>query len=691
MENKENTYVKIYADDVESGALDQIKLIKNSPAIHGLVAIMADVHQGAGCVIGFTGRFNDRIIPNIIGVDIGCLDKDTEFLTKKGWKKISEYNRDDLVLQYNKDTDEASFIEPINYIVKDCDYFYHFKNSKGLDQMVSDEHKMLVFKGYKSKGYKIINMLPKDFLNLKLDSGYYSFKASFEIDNKGIDLTDDEIKLDIMISADGCIKWKRETTHQIYLHLKKERKINRAKELLNVLNIEFKETIGKDKTSHIYFFIDKKFNKDLSKYWNATKNQLKIISEECLLWDGHKGYRSYFSSTNKLNAEIIQFAFSSNNIRAGISISKSDKKNWNDCYVVTPTKNNMVGYNNEIKKIKAIDGKKYCFTVPTGYFVARRNNNIFITGNCGVVAHTLGHEDQIGVLNFEEIDKRIRDSVPLGFNSRHKASKFLSMKDKKVVKELERFFEETKTKYKYSELQLGTLGGGNHFIEIAKSEQTDESYLIVHSGSRNIGLTIANYYQKKAVEFCKAAGISTPKGMEFLPKTFGGDRYLHYMKLAQQYASINRRIMIQHILERVSIKFDDTKLIESIHNFIADDNIVRKGAIQAHKNQDVIIPFNMAEGSILGKGKGIKDYNYSAPHGAGRSGSRSKMKQQLVDGVITMDQFKDTMKDVYSTCVDEKRIDESPFAYKSVDVVMKHIKETVEIEHRLIPVYNLKG
>ena len=212
----------------------------------------------------------------------------------------------------------------------------------------------------------------------------------------------------------------------------------------------------------------------------------------------------------------------------------------------------------------------------TGHFTDKIIPNIIgVDIGCGVVAYNLGKQE----LDFAEVDKRIRESVPLGFSSRQKRSKFITDKDKELISDMEKFFEENSLKKKYIDLQLGTLGGGNHFLEIAKSDKTGELYLLIHSGSRNYGHSVASHYQKVAADLCKSFGVDTPQHMEYLPMNVGGDRYIHYMKLAQQYATMNRRLMVQHITERLSLPFDESKIIESVHNFIAKDNIVRRALL----------------------------------------------------------------------------------------------------------------
>lgn len=699
-----NTEAKIYTNNPQETAIAQIEELCNQEFMKDLkIRIMPDYHAGKGCVIGTTIKIEDKVVPNLVGVDVGCLDKDTEFLTDNGWKKMNEYTEGDTVLQYDKDTDTARFVEPIHYIVKDCDEFIHFKNQKGLDQMLSDEHKVLLWKGYKSKGYNLIDSRADEILEIgnKLDKGYYGVKTSFNIDNgSGLDLTGDEIRLDVMIAADGCIKYERNDKHQIYMHLRKERKIQRTKEILNANGLEYKETIGKYNSTHIYFFVDKKFNKDLSKYWKASKEQLEIVSSECLLWDGTTGYRPYFSSTDKDSADIIQFAFSSNDIRAGISEMEYKEEGWNRSFIVTPTKNNIIGMTNTATRVKSVDGKKYCFTVPSGYFVARRGGRIFITGNCGILTVQL-NEKQV---DFAELDRVIREFVPSGQNIHE------NVRDVNTVN-IENFKAKSLLSIDRTNKSLGTLGSGNHFIEVSKDEE-GHLYLTIHTGSRYVGAKIAEHYQKVAyrelkkvdseavIEQLKAEGRhneiadtlkklkseipNVKKDLAYLEGIYFDD-YIHDMKLAQQYARDNRQEIANIILKHMKISVID--IFDTIHNYIDTDSmILRKGAVSAKNGERLIIPINMRDGSIIAVGKGNPDWNYSAPHGAGRVLSRTKAKAQL-----KLDTFRETMKDVWSTSVGEDTLDEAPMAYKSMEEIMSQIGDTVDVLKIIKPVYNFKA
>ena len=325
----------------------------------------------------------------------------------------------------------------------------------------------------------------------------------------------------------------------------------------------------------------------------------------------------------------------------------------------------------------------------TGHFdKAVIPNIIGVDIGCGVIAHPIGKDD----IDFEKLDAYVRWNIPLGFRRRNPSEKEEVIKGVDSLGLIINLNKVAKKVSNYSSVldQIGTLGGGNHFIEIGENS-TGERYLLIHSGSRNIGKQIAEYHQKKAVKLCKAMQIGTPRDLEYLPMEFGGDEYITDMKLAQEFASLNRKVMLKIILRHLNVKFNEDELVESVHNFIGEDDIIRKGAISAYDGERVIIPFNMAEGSIIGVGKSNKDYNFSAPHGAGRVFGRGVMKRKLRDGELTMDDFKKSMDGIFSTSIKEGTIDESKFAYKSYDDVKEHLNETVDVKMRLKPIYNLKS
>jgi len=323
-------------------------------------------------------------------------------------------------------------------------------------------------------------------------------------------------------------------------------------------------------------------------------------------------------------------------------------------------------------------------------------NIVGVDIGCGVLAYPIGKRK----IDFEALDAHIRNRVPLGFNSHGiELAQSLANSNEIMIRVAnmsslirENFFEKYDVKMSTDPArQIGTLGGGNHFIEIDQAPD-GEQYIVIHSGSRNFGLKVATHFQKMAKTITNEMRILVPDGLEYLPMSAGGTAYLNWTEVAQEYASLNRFIMLSEIMDFFGELIDTTKTIESVHNYISPrDHIIRKGAISAHSDQTVIIPLNMAEGVIIGQGKSNKNYNYSAPHGAGRAFGRKEMGRRLERGEVTMEDFEKSMEGIFSTSISSKTIDESKFAYKETGSVMKHIEETVDITIRLKSIYNLKS
>ncbi|MBQ6132511.1 MAG: RtcB family protein [Selenomonadaceae bacterium] len=270
------------------------------------------------------------------------------------------------------------------------------------------------------------------------------------------------------------------------------------------------------------------------------------------------------------------------------------------------------------------------------------------------------------------------------------------------------------------EKSLGTLGGGNHFIEIDKAAD-GTFYLVIHTGSRNLGKQVAEIYQNLAIDLAKGKDkyfaqrdeiIAVYKSLgrkkdiqpklKELEKEYRGvqasmpedlcyvygkyfHQYLHDMELCQNFARRNRELIAKILLGKAGISYSEA--FHTIHNYIdVGELIIRKGAIAAHKGEKVLIPINMRDGSVLAVGKGNADWNFSAPHGAGRIMSRGTAKEHL-----SMDAYKESMAGIYTTSISEGTLDESPQAYKSLDDILDVIGDTVEIVEVMKPVYNFKA
>lgn len=229
---------------------------------------------------------------------------------------------------------------------------------------------------------------------------------------------------------------------------------------------------------------------------------------------------------------------------------------------------------------------------------------------------------------------------------------------------------------------LGTLGGGNHFIELDQSDD-GSLYLVVHTGSRHLGEEVAEYYTKLANACLKEQGREVPYYMSYLE---GENKaaYLEDVQIIQRYAGWNRQIIVREILK--GMKWKAAERFSVPHNYLDDSGILRKGSISAKKGEPVVIPANMRDGIILGIGKGNAAWNYSAPHGSGR-----KLKREDVKNQYTVSEFKKEMKGIYSSCVSADTLDEAPFAYRPITEITEQIRDTVDVTEILKPVYNFKA
>lgn len=336
-------------------------------------------------------------------------------------------------------------------------------------------------------------------------------------------------------------------------------------------------------------------------------------------------------------------------------------------------------------------------------------NIVGVDIGCGMLTVELGQID----IDYAELDEVIHTHIPSGRNVR--AAVIYPVKK---LKEL--YCYDYLKNTDHIRRSVGTLGGGNHFIEIDEDTENNK-YLIIHSGSRNLGKQVAEHYQHVAIknlsivndisraqqeliESLKSQGREKEisAAIEELHRTFapkakgiprelsyleGQDRldYLHDMKICQEFAVANRA-MIAEVICR-AMKWKPISSFETIHNYIEHNtNIVRKGAISAKYGERVLIPINMRDGCIIGIGKGNEDWNYSAPHGAGRLMSREKAKTNL-----SMEEFTASMEGIYTTSVTKSTLDESPMAYKPIDEILDNVSGTIDIERIIKPVYNFKA
>jgi len=342
------------------------------------------------------------------------------------------------------------------------------------------------------------------------------------------------------------------------------------------------------------------------------------------------------------------------------------------------------------EKIRIMPDCHYGFSVCIGFTCTMHSdwavpNYIGVDIGCGVLAHPVGFQENI---DFKGFDNHIRKNIPCGQNIHRKPinyERYQEVYANMTNTPLSNFFDElnqltNKQKIVFRaeriiEQSIGTLGGGNHFIALNKNKD-GEVYVTIHSGSRNFGLQIANHFQKKVGE----SGY------------LSGDLYQDYiyaMGLAQKYAALNRLVMLNTLLGYFGASLNKGRLIESVHNYIDLENrIIRKGAISANKGELCLIPINMADGVLLCRGKGNPEWNYSAPHGAGRVFSRTHATKEL-----SMEEYQKRMNDknVWSSCISTGTLDESPMAYKSYQYLLEFIGDTVDIVDHWAEIYNFKS
>lgn len=330
-------------------------------------------------------------------------------------------------------------------------------------------------------------------------------------------------------------------------------------------------------------------------------------------------------------------------------------------------------------------------------------NIVGVDIGCGMLTLELGKIN----LDLKKLDDIIRKCVPAG-NSIHSTAKvdyksIFNLKCFKGLKNISRI-----------ENSIGTLGGGNHFIEVAVDEEQN-NYLVIHTGSRNLGKQVADYYQKlaikqlaentlfdkkelilelkkqgKSVEIqntlnkIKCEKIKVPEELAYLTGKNKED-YIFDMKICQEYAELNRNTIAELILKEMGLSC--TNKWSTIHNYIDHGtNIIRKGAVSARKGEKLLIPLNMRDGSLICVGKGNSDWNNSAPHGAGRVLSRKRAKEE-----ISFEEFEKTMEGIFSTSISKSTLDESPFAYKNEEDIIANIGDTVTILTKIKPIYNFKA
>lgn len=758
----------ILTDNIEQGAISQLYNFLNSKtAENSKIAVMPDVHQGAGCVIGFTQTIIDKVVPNLVGVDIGCFTKDTKValtdgrnlsfeelinekdkehygysIDKNGNVQVSKLEfprkikKADKLLEIELDNGEkikctldhvfykrdCSEVEAKDLKVGDSLYPLYIKSAKDVFENSDDEH-LCIFDG-KNSEYVLIHKLSDDYnerhgLGVHFNGrGYVRHHKDFNKfnndptniqrvlweDHRRIHATSMSLTNKLGITGFAAAERK-------YPGLARRASIKRAEATWNGPNAEenrkkaakrlaegnrsekSRAAASKRQKEHN----TSKFSEHNKEEWMKNRQKLGRV-RKVLLWLQENNLEINEKNYNEARKNFYNYKFYKDAKQLVESLGLSFEKILKGETVT----------NHKIVSIKEIEGDDvYCLTCQEfGNFALA--SGVFVH-NCGMLVLKIDKKYGKELFNkpgLEKLDKVIRQHIPMGMNHRNKKHAFC---DKVHINEIKAPINAEKLM-----LSIGTMGGGNHFIEVDKDSNGDY-YIVIHSGSRHLGIEVCKYYQNLAIKYhssntkerdelvakLKAEGREKdiqaelakikkepiPNELAYLEGNDLED-YLHDMKLAQEYAIWNREAMLNEIMEHMGIK---KKMILdklcTIHNYIDVENrILRKGAISLQKDETAVIPINMSYGSLIVKGKGNAEYNFSGPHGAGRLMSRSAAKESL-----KMEDFKASMKDVFTTSVSTATIDEAPMAYKSAEDILENIKDLCDVVEIIKPIYNVKA
>jgi len=695
--------VKAWVEGVvfEESARKQVLNVALLPFVHG-VAIMPDVHAGIGSTVGSVIATKNVIIPSIVGVDIGCVDAETEFLSEDGWKFISEYQDGDSVMQYDPSTGQGEFVKPKEYIKKEYDKLYSFKTKHGINQVLSPDHTILCWEISGRDRIRVQKVITAEQFKRTHDYLVQGYKAEFmttftPVLSNSIEISDDNLRVMVMVLADGHIDHQNHAVVKV----RKARKSKKAKELLDAAKIKYTEKIYGEDVS--FRFLPPKVTKTYEWLWKASLAQLKIFTDECFHWDGNIKDRVFFTRIKEA-ADFAHYAFTASGYRA--VLRQDEHYSGAIDYRVFAHNNTMVGMagvpKSEITEVVPIDGRAYCFTLPSGYWVMRRGGNIAMTGNCGMAAVRTSLKAEDLPSDLKPLREAFERTVPVGFNMHTRVPSVVET----GWKHLDAGFKWLDEKYpkivndKHPVNQLATLGGGNHFIELCLDRE-NRVWLMLHSGSRGIGNKIGSYFINEAkAELEKRGEVLPDKDLAFLSEgTDSFEDYVKAMTWAQDYAATNREVMLKRLLsvmreDRLKLPTFtiDTEVINCHHNYVTTEihfgeemYVSRKGAVRAGRGEMGIIPGSMGTKSYIVRGLGNAESYMSCSHGAGRVMSRTQAKKQFtVEDQIAATKGVECRKDIGV-------IDEIPQAYKDIDAVMAAQSDLVEVVHQIKQVLCVKG
>lgn len=680
-----------WASDLDPNALDQANVTASMPFVEGHLALMPDAHVGFGATIGSVIPTRGAVIPSAVGVDIGCVDADTEFLSPTGWKRISEY-AGERVAQYHPDTGMAEFVAPLAYIRRPQDTFLHFHTKYGVDQMLTPDHRVLCWKVTgrdRRRVQEVISAAEFAVDHERLAQGRkVEFETAFSpVIHSALPFDDAQLRAQVMVMADGHVS----AAGRCILNFTKERKVDRARKLLHDIQTPFTDRLQSDGRT-VLRFTPPSTTKSYGDWYAASLSQLQVIVDECLHWDGNLTDRVFYTR-DRASADFMHYAFAATGHR---SVLRSDNRDGVVDYRVYAHMQSRVGMGGTPKtpivEVPSPDGMAYCFTVRSGFLVLRRGGNIFTTGNCGMIAVECPFTSDVLPDSLDNLHGAISDVVPAGVGRGHDTARRAEILLDDRAEDLNQKQANAAAK------QLGSLGAGNHFVEVCLDER-DRVWVVLHSGSRGVGNQLATGHIDEAKGLMREWFIDLPDpDLAYLVEgTAAFEAYIRHMLWAQDYAFANRDEMMDAVLIQlagaIGYDFDESRRINCHHNFTVMENhkgrnlwITRKGAIRAREGDLGVIPGSMGTASYIVSGKGNEASYTSCSHGAGRRMSRGQARRSLDPEGLTEAMVGKAWNHDAKTLIDE-----DPRAYKDIDQVMADQSDLVAVEHTLSQVLNYKG
>ena len=683
--------------DPDAPTLEQIRRCAAADQAAG-AALMGDAHKGYSQPIGGVVAFRDAVSPSGVGYDIACVDRETECLTPSGWVRMCEYAGGP-VMQYDPITGSGEFVEPTAYITRPCERFLHFRTKFGVDQMVDATHRMLV---WRMRGGRRIEAMPSvlrgadladEHNRLKLGARVYFETAVSPVLSTALDLTDAEVRVQVMFLADGCLETRRTGVVQV----KKQRKAERALALLKNAGINY--SCGQSGECRWFRFAPPLPTKGYSDMWRASADQLRVISEECIHWDGNAEQQCFYTR-NRDAADFIQYAFMCSGLRAVLlQDRRSDGTIDYRVFRHARTRAGLAGTpKTPVDTVASADGFAYCFTVPSGFWVSRRNGKTAMTGNCGIYAVETDADETTVCAPLSIILDDIRRAVSFGVGRTNPTpvdhplfDDPLWLDDKNVASLRDR-----------AAAQLGTVGSGNHFVDLLLDE-FGHVWIAAHFGSRGFGHGVASGFLNLAAGRAfhdRAPGENIDADPTLIPAASDlGQSYIRAMELAGEYAYAGREYVVRQVCRILGAHVGEQ--VHNHHNFAWLEEhggekvwVVRKGATPAWPGQVGFVGGSMADISAVVEGVDTPESSmamHSTIHGAGRIMSRTAAKGKFRRGVekqkgaVTRQMMAERCHS-FGVTVRGGDVDESPHVYRPLAGVLAEHADSLKVRHILRPI-----